>query len=149
MGCAVKLQKKGFPWLRPLAPSLTPLDTSLIRTLQGHTESVTAVALTPDGRCVVSGSWDKTLRVWDLESGQTLRTLEGHARGVTAVALSPDGRHVISGSNDRTLRVWDLKDGKEFVTLTVDGKVKACAVARDNSTIVAGDSFGRPRVLLD
>jgi WD40 repeat protein len=87
------------------------------------------------------------LRVWDLESGQTLRTLQGHTNWVTAVALTPDGRHIVSGSRDYTLRVWDLKDGKELVTFAIDGNVTACAVAHDNRTIVAGDSFGRVHFL--
>jgi WD40 repeat protein len=115
--------------------------------LQGHTDWVNAVALSSDGRRVVSGSYDKTLRVWDIESGQSLRTLQGHTSEVNAVALSSDGRRVVSGSRDHTLRVWDLKDGKELVTFTVEGNVTGCAVAPDNRTIVAGDSFGRVHFL--
>jgi WD40 repeat protein len=76
-----------------------------------------------------------------------LFTLPGHTDWVNAVALTPDGRRAVSGSNDTTLRVWDLRDGKELVTLTVDGKVTACAMARDNWTIVAGDGFGRVHFL--
>ncbi len=63
-----------------------------------------AVAITPDGRRVVSGSWDKTLKVWDLETGRQERTLEGHQDSVVAVAITPDGRRVISGSDDLQLR---------------------------------------------
>ena len=103
----------------------------------------TAVAVTPDGRHVVSGSADHTLRVWDLATGETKTTLQGHTSWVTAVAVTPDGRHVVSGSADHTLRVWDLKDGKEILTFTGDGEVSACIAAQDNRTIVAGDDFGR------
>jgi WD40 repeat protein len=104
------------------------------------------VAITPDGRRAVSGSGDKTLRVWDLETGQTLTTLQGYINTVSAVAIAPDGRRAVSGSDDNTVRVWDLRDGK-LVTLTVDGNVTACAVAHDNRTIVAGDNFGRMHFL--
>ena len=79
--------------------------------LRGHTGAVTAVAVTPDGRCAISGSSDKTLKVWDLESGAELRTLEGHSDWVNAVAVTPDGRRAISGSADKTLRVWYLESG--------------------------------------
>jgi len=66
--------------------------------------------VTPDGRRVVSGSSDKTLRVWDLASGRLLHTLEGHRTAVQAVAVTPDGRFAVSGSSDGTLRVWDIAD---------------------------------------
>ena len=79
---------KGFPWVRPLKPSLTPLDASLVRTLQGHTDGVNAVAISSDGRRAVSGSDDKTLRIWDLETGQTHTTLQGHTDTVSAVAIT-------------------------------------------------------------
>jgi hypothetical protein len=65
------------PWLRPLHPALHPPGTALLRTLERHS-SVTAVALTPDGKWVVSASMDGTLKVWDLATGRALRTLRGH-----------------------------------------------------------------------
>lgn len=87
-------ERKASAWLRPLHPNLTPPGGPLIRTLKGHTGYVNAVAVTPDGRRAVSASADQTLRVWDLESGQTLRRLEGHAGRVRAVAITPDGRNL-------------------------------------------------------
>ena len=59
---------------------------------------VMAVAVTPDGRRAVSGSDDRTLKVWDLEQGALLATLEGHGDWVRAVAVTPDGRRAVSGS---------------------------------------------------
>src|SRR4029077_6163816 len=72
------------PGLWPRTASLTQPGGALIRVLEGHANGVTAVAVV-DGRRAVSASYDRTLRVWDLESGQTLNTLEGHTAGVTAV----------------------------------------------------------------
>jgi len=80
-----------------------------IRILEGHRDSVWAVAVTPDGRRAVSASGDQTLRFWDLESGQTIRILEGHTDWT---ALTPDCRRVISASGDNTLRLWDLESGQ-------------------------------------
>jgi WD40 repeat protein len=64
------------------------------------------VAFSPDGRRIVSGCDDKTLKVWDAESGQETLTLKGHTDGVNSVVFSPDGRHIVSGSWDNTLKVW-------------------------------------------
>ncbi|MEK7753207.1 MAG: NB-ARC domain-containing protein, partial [Acidobacteriota bacterium] len=65
------------PWLRPLQPALHPPGTPLTRTLEGHSADVRGVAVTPDGKRAVSASGDKTLKVWDLDTGRALRTLEG------------------------------------------------------------------------
>jgi hypothetical protein len=64
-------QWKEKPWLRPLTPSLTPPGGALLRTLTGHTNTVWAVALTPDGKTAETASWDSTLKVWDLLSGES------------------------------------------------------------------------------
>jgi WD40 repeat protein len=66
-------------WLRPLHPALHPPGTGLLRTLSGHTNSVRAVAVTPDGKRALSASKDHTLKMWDLGSGRELCTLEGHS----------------------------------------------------------------------
>jgi hypothetical protein len=71
-----------------------------------------AVAVTPDGRRAVSASQDQTLRLWELESGQTVHPLQGHTSYVTAVAVTPDGRRAVSASWDYTLRLWDLESGQ-------------------------------------
>jgi WD40 repeat protein len=67
------------------------------------------VALSRDGRFAVCGSYDRRLRVWDLQGNQPPRILQGHTSWVAAVALSGDGRFAVSGSYDQTLRVWDLQ----------------------------------------
>ena len=122
------------PRLRPLRPTLTATGGPERRVLEGHTYLVCAVALTADGKRAISGSSDKTLRVWDLEGNQPPRVLEGHTGAVHAVALTADGKRAVSGSDDKTLRVWDLEgnqsprvleghtDAVQAVALTADGK---------------------------
>ena len=80
---------------------------------QGHTERVTSVAFSPDGKRIVSGSGDQTLKVWDAASGQETLTLAGHTERVTSVAFSPDGERIVSGSGDNTLRLWDATSDQE------------------------------------
>jgi WD40 repeat protein len=70
------------------------------------------VAVSPDGRTIVSGSADRTVKVWEAESGRLLRSLEGHTDSVRAVAVSPDGRTIVSGSWDNTVKVWEAESGR-------------------------------------
>jgi WD40 repeat protein len=87
------------------------------KTLKGHSLWVDSLVVTPDGQRVISASRDKTLKVWDLETGSMVRTLEGHSRPVYGVAVFPDGRRVVSASSDRTLKIWDLETGRVLQTL--------------------------------
>jgi hypothetical protein len=101
--------------------------------LQGHKGRVLAVAVTPDGCRAVSASEDRTLRIWELESGQSVHTLEGHTRSIEAVAITPDGSRAVSASTDRTLRVWDLANGQTLRVL--EGHTKSVQAV---ATMLAG-----------
>ncbi len=110
-----------------------------LRSLEGHTGEVLAVAVSPDGRFIVSGSDDRTVKVWERESGRLLRSLEGHTDGVNAVAVSPDGRFIVSGSKDRTVKVWDAASGRLLRSLEGHtAGVNAVALSPDGRTIVSG-----------
>ena len=125
-------QSKDSPWLRPLKANLERPGEGCLRTLSGHTDSVFAVAIAPDGVKAISASWDKTLKIWDTETGTEVRTLTGHTGWVTAVAIAPDGRRAISASWDNTLKIWDTETGREVRTLTGHSDwVEAVAIAPD------------------
>ncbi len=66
------------------------------------------MSFSPDGKRIVSGSQDKTVKVWDAQTGQETLTLKGHSDLVTSVSFSPDGKRIVSGSGDKTLKVWDI-----------------------------------------
>ena len=114
-----------------------------LRTLEGHSGVVSAVALTADGRRAVSASFDRTLNVWDVETREALRTLEGHSGVVSAVALTADGRRAVSASADRSVVVWDLESGEALCRFVGDAGFYAVAVSGDGGVILAGDAGGR------
>jgi WD40 repeat protein len=110
-----------------------------IMTLEGHTEKVTSCAISSDGRRIVSGSNDHSLKVWDMESGAELATLKGHTYLVNCCAISPDSKRIVSGSDDYTLKVWDMESGAELATLKGHTwNVKCCAISPDGKRIVSG-----------
>ena len=74
--------------------------------------NVNNVAFSADGRRIVSGSSDKTVKVWNATTGKELVTLKGHNSSVWGVAFSPDGERIVSGSYDHTSKVWDIAPGR-------------------------------------
>ena len=79
------------------------------RPIEGHNGTVLSVAFSPDGTRIASGSVDKTVRIWDSETGNLVAgPFEGHSGGVSSVAFSPDGTCIASGSSDKTVRIWDV-----------------------------------------
>jgi WD40 repeat protein len=81
---------------------------------EGHTGSVESVCFSPDGKFVLSGSYDNTIRLWDASTGKEIRRFEGHPQSISSVCFSADGRYILSGAWDNTIRLWDASTGKEI-----------------------------------
>ncbi len=124
-----------------------------VRILRGHTDDVTALAFSRDGRFLLSGSFDadETVRLWDVGHGRQVRVFRGHIAGISDVAFAPDGRSALSASMDNTVRVWDVATGRERHRLVAHVHALAAAytpdgrrIATGGSGIVAGVDLPRP-----
>jgi WD40 repeat protein len=119
----------------------------LLASCAGHTDWVSSVSMSADNRLGLTGSADRTLKFWDLSTGECLRTLQGHAEWVTAACLSEDGQLALSGSADRTLKVWDLATGQCLLTLEGHTNwVLAAALSTDKRFALSAGGDGRLRL---
>ncbi|WP_280234896.1 WD40 repeat domain-containing serine/threonine protein kinase [Nocardia cyriacigeorgica] len=111
----------------------------------GHTDMIVTAAFHPDGGRLVSGSWDKTIRIWDVSTGQQIGpALTDHGDYVDAVAISPNGTTLASAGWDATIRLWDIDTGAPIgPPLTGDQACHAVAFGPDGTTLVSGDSTVR------
>jgi WD40 repeat protein/predicted Ser/Thr protein kinase len=125
---------RGWEWYR-----LRHIADKARMTLRGHSDEVHGIAVSPDGRQIVSGSVDKTLKVWDAATGAELMTLRGHEGGINSVTFSPDGKRIVSGSEDKTIKIWDSAAGAELMTLRGHSdEVFGVAFSPDGKRIVSG-----------
>jgi WD40 repeat protein/serine/threonine protein kinase len=113
-------------------------------TLNGHTDLVLSVAYSPDGKRLASSSADKTVKVWDAQTGQQLFTIKGHRSWVNSVSFSPDGKRLASASADNTVKVWDAQTGQELLSLKID--CNSVAFSPDGKWLASADEDSTVKV---
>jgi WD40 repeat protein len=116
----------------------------LLQTLSGHHGNVTSVAFSSDGRLLVSGSEDNSVKLWKVATGEEIRTFQGHTDWVESVAFLPDDSAVISASSDKSLKLWDVATGQLLQTFSGHtGIVESVAITPDGRHAVSGgaDAF--------
>jgi WD40 repeat protein len=123
--------------------TLVDLATGKERALRGHTAGINALAYSPDGRLLGTGSDDMTVRVWDVDTGSEVQRFRGHLGGISALAFAPDGSFLVSAGYDNSVKRWDLTAAqRENVLRGHRGAVAALAFSPDG-TRLASAGFGK------
>jgi eukaryotic-like serine/threonine-protein kinase len=120
---------------------------TLLRTLAGHTRKVVSVAFSPDGKYLVSGSWDKTARVWNVSDGAPVGEPLQHQDLVQSVAFAPDSKAVLTGGDDYSARLWNAFTGQPLgPPLRHQEKIEAVAVSADGTTLLTSGHDGSAKL---
>ncbi|UBF29582.1 hypothetical protein K9N68_17180 [Kovacikia minuta CCNUW1] len=139
----------------PPEPSIAQETAALAKqTLTGHQDTVWAVEIDSTGKTLISGGFDRVVKLWDMGTGKLRRTLTGHTDAVRAIAISPDGKVIASGSGDKTIKIWNLQTGELLRTLPADpstntghaGPVWSVAIGPDSKTLASGSYDGTIKI---
>ncbi|WP_157210705.1 c-type cytochrome domain-containing protein [Verrucomicrobium spinosum] len=137
----------GTPGVSGVAYQWKTTDGSLVRKLEGHSDALYGMAISPDGKLLATGSYDQKIKLWDLSTGAEVRALTGHNSGVFGLAFRPDGKVLASASADRTVKLWEVATGRRLDTFSQPLKEQtAVAFSPDGRLLAAGGADNRLRV---
>ena len=114
--------------------------------LKSHASWVRSLNVSRDGQKLISASDDRTVRIWDLVTGDVLAVMSGHAASVSAAAFCLDYLHAVSAAEDMTVKLWRLSDGTCLGSVTCESPMANCLITDDGTRAVAIDELLRVHV---
>ena len=127
----------GDPGISGVAYQWKVSDGALVRKFEGHKDALYALALSPDGQTLATGSYDQKIRLWNVADGTERKTLAGHTGGVFGLSFRPDGKVLASASADRTVKLWDTANGTRLDTFSQPFKDQTTVAFSPDGKIVA------------
>ncbi|MGM3304576.1 WD40 repeat domain-containing protein [Anabaena sp. WFMT] len=119
---------------------------SVVRTIEGH-PTASAIVISADGQTLVSGGQDKTIKVWELQTGKLKKTLRSDSGAINDLAIAPDGKTVVSGSSDRLVRIWDITSNRPpQLLIGHSGSVTHVHISSNGKTIMSRDRGDSPEI---
>lgn len=109
------------------------------QTVGYHSGGASCVNISPNGQYLISGGWDKLIKIWNPSTKTLVKSFKGHTAVVTSVAFTPNSTQVVSGSSDGTVKIWDAASAKLMRSISVGPTISSIAVSPDGLTIASAD----------
>ena len=115
--------------------------------INGHDDKITSATFSPDGKAIATSSHDKTIKLWNLQTGKEIHTYEGHSNIVTDVVFSPDGKFIMSTSSDNEARIWNVGSGKPQDIIQCEmGELSLITYSPDGKYVAALSVMGKAKI---
>ena len=110
--------------------------------MQGHLDYISSIVISSDDKTIASCGQDKSIRIWDVKTGELLKTLTGHSDWIHSIKLTKGNKSIVSCSSDKTIKFWDLKSGQIIKNIECEQGVSTIAINQNEDMVISGNEKG-------